>query len=567
MKLLLRLLFLLLLPFFLSTKIYAQEQIKNFDTEITIDQNGTIKVEERIEYDLDDLNRHGIYRDIPYITTNKDGKKFKLELANFSVTDGNENRYKYEKSVVDGKIRLKIGDPDKTVTGIRIYKISYQVSGALTYFSDHDELYWNSTGNNWTVPIASYTSGVKLPNGISQNDISVVCYTGSAGSTEQNCKTSIEENSIEVTGVDPLASYEGMTFAVSFPKGHVEVSEAQPYVPFWQTIWGKTLLALIIFAAILWYIVYPIWIPIKWFQQGRDPKHTDVGEARAWFDPPKTNSGRSLTPEETGALVDERADMEDVSGMLIYLAQKGHLKIEERKKKDFYLVRRIPPTAGKGELLDFEKIFIDKIFEGGAEFHIKKHKLYTEVEKAKTSIYERLVKEGFFTQNPNKIRTFYSVIGVLALATGSIPLAFSAFFFGRHMPRKTMHGVETANIARSLKNFLSSQERRLEFLVKKSDLPVDRQVLFEKLLPYAVVFGVEKIWAQRFADIAMKPPDWYSGYSTVKFNSVSFANSLNSSFLSVRSAATPVTSTTGHGSGFSGGSSGGGGGGGGGGSW
>ena len=92
--------------------------------------------------------------------------------------------------------------------------------------------------------------------------------------------------------------------------------------------------------------------------------------------------------------------------------------------------------------------------------------------------------------------------------------------------------------------------------------------MFEKLLPYAVAFGVEKIWANRFKDIQLRQPEWYSGYgSSSRFNSVYFTNSLNSSFSSVRSAATPVSSSTGHSSGFSGGSSGGGGGGGGGGSW
>ena len=252
--------------------------------------------------------------------------------------------------------------------------------------------------------------------------------------------------------------------------------------------------------------------------------------------------------------------MEDVSGMLIALAQKGYFRIEERKKKDFYLIQGKITDLRKNELLPYEKTFIEEIFKDGEEFHLKKHKLYKEIEKLKSNIYDKLVEEGFFAVNPNKIRTFYSVIGVLALTTLNLPLVFSAFFFGRHMPKKTVSGVEAANIAKSLKNFLSSQERQLEFQAKN-------QMFFEKLLPYAVVFGVEKIWAERFKDIAMKPPDWYSGYGITKFNSIGLTASLNSSFSSVRSAATPVTSSTGHGSGFSGGSSGGGGGGGGGGSW
>lgn len=95
-------------------------------------------------------------------------------------------------------------------------------------------------------------------------------------------------------------------------------------------------------------------------------------------------------------------------------------------------------------------------------------------------------------------------------------------------------------------------------------------IRFEKLLPYAVAFGVEKIWAKRFADIDMKQPEWYEGYSGYSYSSTNFVRSLDSSFDRVNKAATPVSSTSsssGFSSGFSGGSSGGGGGGGGGGSW
>ena len=126
------------------------------------------------------------------------------------------------------------------------------------------------------------------------------------------------------------------------------------------------------------------------------------------------------------------------------------------------------------------------------------------------------------------------------------------------MPRKTLFGAQQSTVGKGLKNFLSSQERQLKF-------QADKQMFFEKLLPYAVAFGVEKIWAKRFEKFDLKPPDWYQGYPGSTFNSVVFANSLNSSYSSFSSASHPPAST---GSGFGGGGfSGGGGGGGGGGRW
>ena len=561
MKKILGLIFFLLLFFQFTAKVSAQEQIQSFDTNVVIYKNGTIDVKERILYDFGSTERHGIYREIPFTTKNKEGKKFKLEFSNFSVTDGKGKNYRFEKSYENENLRLKIGDPNSTVTGVHVYKISYSVSGALTYFSDHDELYWNSTGNEWQVPIKYASAQINFPTPIGQENIRAVCYTGLAGSTVQNCVTETENNGVALlVNLPGLNPFEGLTFAVSFPKGQVAVLEAKPYVTFWETIWGKIVIGLIILAAILWYVVYPIWIPIKWFKRGRDPKHQGIGEARSWFDPPKIKTGRELTPEEAGALVDERVDMEDISGMVVSLAQKGYLKIEERGKKDFYFLKRKEFIRDK-DLLPFEEYFLQEVFKSGGEYHLKKNKLYEAVEKVKTNIYEKLVSEGFFRENPNKIRTFYSIMGILGFTTGNIGLAFSAFLFGRNMPRKTILGVETANVAKSLKNFLSSQERQLKF-------QADKQMMFEKLLPFAIAFGVEKVWANRFKDINLKPPEWYSGYGgNTRFNSVYFTNNLNSSFSSLRSAATPVSSSTGHSSGFSGGSSGGGGGGGGGGSW
>ncbi len=157
-----------------------------------------------------------------------------------------------------------------------------------------------------------------------------------------------------------------------------------------------------------------------------------------------------------------------------------------------------------------------------------------------------------------------TVLATLGLFTGSFLLALAAFVFGRNLPRKTIEGVKAKNVAFSLRNFLKSQKRQLAF-------QADKQMMFEKLLPYAIVFGVERIWARRFADLDLKPPQWYQTYDQRSFNSVVFINSLNSSLSSFRSSVVPpptsTTSTRGFSSGFGGGFSGGGGGGGGGGSW
>lgn len=535
----------------------SAEQIQNFDSNITINKDGAINVDEKIIYDFGDLYRHGIYREIPFIKTNKEGKKFEIEFKNISVTDENGKNYRFTKTKNEEILRLKIGDPDRTITGVHTYIISYQVAGALTYFSDHDELYWNVTGDKWSVPIDRATSEVVLSDGIEKNEINTKCYTGAQGSTAQNCITSVQQNSVSIRSQDSLRVYEGMTIVVGFPKGVVAVLEPKPYVTFWETIWGKMLKIALIILAIFWYLIYPLWIPVKWWLMGRDPNVSQ--EVRAWFDPPKTEKGRPLTPAETGSLIDEKVDSRDISAMIVNLAQRGYFKIVEKKKNDFYLVKRSDWNLDK-KVLPFEKTFMDKVFKYENEVQLKQAEFYIVAKSVTDMLYANLVSENYFPENPNSIRTFYTVIGSIAAMTFNIFLAIVAFLFGRNMPRKTNMGIEQAKVAKSLKNFLSSQERQLEFQAKN-------QMFFEKLLPYAVAFGVEKVWAKRFEGVQMRRPDWYEGYATSYYTSSTIANSMHSYSSKVSSATSPTSSSSGFSSGFSGGSSGGGGGGGGGGSW
>ena len=70
----------------------------------------------------------------------------------------------------EAKVDLKIGDPENTFTTPNTYVISYNVSNAYSYFKDFDEIYWNTTGNDWPFPILNTsdtppwsTKGVGFP--------------------------------------------------------------------------------------------------------------------------------------------------------------------------------------------------------------------------------------------------------------------------------------------------------------------------------------------------------------------------------------------------------------------
>lgn len=547
--------------FFLSSMFYvpkiSAEQINEFTSIIDIQKNGQIRVEERIVYDFSSLYRHGIYRYIPYIKTNKEGKKFKMDINLLSVVDESGSAYRYSTTRDGRKLNIKIGDPNSTITGVHQYVITYTVSGALTYFSDHDELYWNATGNDWIVPILSAGVAVNFPETVELNNITKTCYTGALGSNSQQCLATFEDSQWVFRSTGVLNSGQGLTVVAGFPIDLVARLEPAPVVSFFDTIFGKIFIFTLGLLAVIWYLIYPLWLPIKWLKFGRDPK-TGSGPARAWYDPPKTKSGRPLTPAETGTVIDESVDMPDILATVVDLARRGYYKIVEKKKGDFFLIKR---KNADNSLQQFENKLLNEIFDGGkTEVRIKDAELIGTVEEVKKMVYQEMVSNGSFPDDPHKTRVFYGVITGLALFTMNIFLVLTSLIFGRAMPKKTILGKEQADVAKSLYNFLTTQERQLAF-------QADRQMFFEKLLPYAVAFGVEKIWAKRFADFALKQPDWYQGYDHRAFNTVVFASALNSSLSSFRASATPTTSSSGFSSGSSGGFSGGGGGGGGGGSW
>jgi hypothetical protein len=296
---------------------------------IHINKDGTIKVEERIRYDFGYVRKHGIYRTIPTIKKNNEGKKYELDYDILSVTDENSIPYRY--SVSRGEtLSIKIGDANRYVTGEKTYIISYLVSGALTYFSDHDELYWNVTGNGWDVPINTSSVEISLPENISSDKLKVACYTGAAGSTEQNC-TATANGVVTGTTSVPLYAKSGFTFVVSFPKQIVAVLEPKLYVPFWETTWGRNVSFILGVFAFIWYIGLTLAIPLIWFVFGRDPKAD--GPVRAWFDPPKTKSGRFLNPCETGSLIDEKPTQRMYLLPLLIWRVEDFLKLSKRKRR------------------------------------------------------------------------------------------------------------------------------------------------------------------------------------------------------------------------------------------
>ncbi|MBP8960624.1 DUF2207 domain-containing protein [Patescibacteria group bacterium] len=543
--------------------VAAQEAIGDFNVDITINQDGSVNVTEGILYSFGTSYKHGIFRRIPLLKENKDDQKFLLTIEQISVEDENKTKYEFTTSVNKEKeLEIKIGDPNTKVTGQKIYVISYKVLGALTYFEDFDELYWNAIGTGWEVPINKASVNVHLPieNGtgieVGEGDVKFSCYTGKQGSNSAECEKTYTNGVFRFKSIHALEEGEGLTIATGFPKGLVEVTE--------PTLYKRSLKEYLIFAGIgLVLLLGNVIIPIrKAFLLIKEKSNLNKKKriVAAWFEPPKMPNGRYFSPGEVVG-ISSKISPKIITAEIIYLAQRGYIKIIEDGKKDFIFekVKEADETFFKHQKTLYTALF-----------GLLKNRVTIKEMKKSTSlgsryndmvqeIYENIKQGGFSEQNIKKLTEGNLTKAFFSFFTGGI-VSFVVYTIATKIERKfTDAGIQAYSEAMSLKNFLSSQKEQLDFQAKN-------QMFFEKLLPYATAFGVEKILAERFMGIALQQPNWYEG----NFNATQFviiSSAINNS-VSKSIAASTKASSSGFSSGSSGGGfSGGGGGGGGGGSW
>lgn len=535
-------------------------KITNFNSEIDIQKEGTLLIEEKIDVDFGVEQKHGLVREITYKKVNEDGDRLKFAVEIIEVSDGQGYKYNFSSSKINDYIELKIGDPNKLITGIKTYVIKYRVSGGITYFTDHDELYWNLSGNYWNYPIESFNSKIKLPEGTDKENIKYLCYEGNDTSEEQTCNIKYDDGVILVSSSRVLAPGEGITAGISFPKGLVAVLEPEKDE---MSLFSKITLGLLTLLASLWYLVLPIKIIFNSLKERKFTKQNEKIVA-AWFEPPQYDKGDVFTPAEAGFILDKKIDHRELTATIIHLAQRGFLRIREDSKNNFSFIK-IKSIDSPG-LKDFEEKVLEAIFEKGDDVSDKDLKksttLFTKISDFNKKVEDSLMNEHMFEQKPSAVDTKNMIFTGIGFTTFNLLLGFAALLFGRGSAKRTLNGVQKYSEAMSLLNFIKSQDEQLNF-------QANNQMFFEKLLPYAAAFGVEKIWAERFKDLSMAKPDWYEGssFTSAAFVSVMTRNIGGSVRSATASSMSSTRSSSGFSSGFSGGHSGGGGGGGGGGGW
>lgn len=557
---------------------FAQDfTINKFHSDITINEDSSFTVIENIDIGFHSP-RHGIYREIPFKYTDELGKTIKTPINIMSVTDKSGKGWKYRVKKTGNVINIRIGDADKYVSGNQEYVITYKVENAILFFNDHDELYWNVTGNYWWAPIKEASANINLAVKNKSENLWAACYTGAYGSRESICSFKTYNNSAEFFTKRNLNSREGFTIAFGWDKGIV--------LP--PSSWKKVLWAVDIREN--WIFILPVLSLIfminLWNKRGRDPRVRE--SVTVMYEPPK-HGGKPLTPAEVGTLIDEKLDSRDITSTIVGLAVKGYIKIEETKAEglifdstDYYLSKVKEPDEN---LSPFEIELMKKIFTGdlpGRMVSDMKNKFYTNLELLKNTLYGELTRKKYFLSSPEKVRKLYITAGIILIVIASFVFAFltpsggkgvfagiltglPVLAFSRVMPAKTKSGAFAYMDILGFQEFMNRAEKdRLERMGDK--------YLFSIFLPYAIALDVADNWAKAFEGIYQEQPEWYVSHGRFRtFSPYTFSRSINSATSSLASAmfSSPRGSGVGGRGGFSGGggSSGGGFGGGGGGSW
>jgi uncharacterized membrane protein YgcG len=616
---------LLLIVWLLGTalQVFAEERVLDFASTVHIQQDGSLLVTEKITVEAAGQQiKRGIVREFPTRYTDTAGRTVRVGFQLLRVErDGHPEPY-HTSSLSNG-VAIYAGQKDIFLRpGQYVYTLEYRTTSQLGFFPDHDELYWNVNGNGWRLPLDRVSCDVLLPEGAIGSE--GWAYEGFTGSRD-GYSLAGGSTTMRFVSSRRYAPGEGLTIAVSWPKGFVTEPSPTDQTLSWLTDQGSLPVAASGALVLLLYYL------LAWIKVGRDPVH---GIIIPRFAPPK-----GFSPAMVRMLWRMTFDNTAFTAGIINMAVLGGLKITDNGTTSLELTEQAPPTLSAGERAAW-----NELRQGGSRVQLEKtnHRI---VNRARQSMKNRLTKElasTYFLTNSGWVapgvgitllsvaaiawtsdqppvvvflsawltgwtfgcvtllrrvktawmsRDIMGKVGAMMLTLFALPFlagelvgmglligltglfAGTLFFamvlmnalFYELLKAPTRVGRTTMDEIEGFRLYLSVAEKdRLNFIHPPEETPE----LYEKFLPYAIALGVENEWGRRFANLlstAGYEPQWYNGHHWNRLYPSAFASDLGSNMQStVAAASTAPGSSSGTGGG---GSSGGGGGGGGGGGW
>ncbi len=283
--------------------------IDKYDINIIVNENNTFDITETITAYFN-VSKHGIFRTIPLknTITRLDGTTStnRTQVTNVSVDN------EYTKSRENGNYKLKIGSASRTLTGEQKYVIKYTYNLGKDPGKDYDELYYNIIGNEWDTVIGNVTFSITMPKEFDSSKLGFS--SGTTGSTDNSkVKYNVSGNKITGSYNGILGAGEALTVRCELPEGY-----------FVGTGLTFNLMNYIFYLFPILFLVIAL---LLWYKYGRDDQVVETVE----FYPPQ-----GFNSLEVGFLYKGKAENQDVTSLLIYLANQGYIKIAETEEKSLF---------------------------------------------------------------------------------------------------------------------------------------------------------------------------------------------------------------------------------------
>ncbi|MFJ2030588.1 DUF2207 domain-containing protein [Streptosporangium sp. NPDC087985] len=419
--------------------------------------------------------------------------------------DGSDRVYQ----IVNLKGDATLQGDSLTLKGSGNAKLEYDVKGAVTPLADAQELRWYAVGA-WSVPVAQAKVTVTGPGRLQ----SLSCFAGVLSSAI-GCTAASPDHTGTTAEFEQqeLGPGEVLTVIIGYPAGatkggpilerRFELSNAFTL----NTVTGGALAGLL--------VLMLGGLGLLYWTRGRDARVVGNGPGspavaeNGYFAPPN-----GVRPGQIGTLIDEQADVIDVTATIVDLAVRGYIRIDEQPRQtydspDWALVRL--PGAPVGSLLPYERALYDAIFDGRdtALLSQLQGSFAANLGKVRDALYRDVVTQGWFARRPDTVRTHWTTLGVVFTAAGVLATVALAWFTtygllglaliiagaamavgGHYMPAKTAEGAGALAHTLGFRDYLASDD------VGENIPAAQRVELFSRYLPYAVIFDNVERWAR-----------------------------------------------------------------------
>ena len=334
----------------LAAVILHSEKIRNYEVTVQINKNGTLTVNEVIDYQFGEEFKHGIYRDIPLRS-----KRFGFDVhksfikMNWIKRDGKDEEY--TKNHFYEGIRYRIGSETELVNLYRTesrYELNYDIYNAVFEKDGIYQVYYNAIGQFWNVPVERASVIIRFSDGqeIKKNEIKKLeVYTGSYGEKGENYDILENDEEIHISTKE-LEAKNGLTFMLNLKTDKISPTLADKL----RIVYLSNPAIIILPFLLLFLTIYSI---VTWNLFGRDPQGKSVI--------PEFNLPKDISPMFAAYINGERDTVEILNAGIFTLLTKGFIVANRVNGEIKYNKEYKTVYTQETELAEEERMLLDAL--------------------------------------------------------------------------------------------------------------------------------------------------------------------------------------------------------------